>query len=260
MGEKLVLVKIAEGIATVTINRPDSLNTLTRETLEALSGAVHELAENDAARVLVVTGNGSKAFSAGADIAMMANMGPISARELAARAHRIYRTIELCEKPVIAAVNGYALGGGCELAMSCDFRIASSNAKFGQPEINIGVIPGFGGTQRLSRLVGKGKALEMMLTGDLIDAQEALRIGLVNRVVTQEELAGEVRLLAGRIAAKGRYAVKLCKEAVNNGLEMGIEQGCALETELFGLCFATQDQKEGMDAFLEKRKAVFRDC
>jgi len=259
MINSVVLVDVADNIATIALNRPESLNSLNQEVLEALSRAVRDLSADDKARVLILTGAGNKAFSAGADIAMMRDMSAIQARELATNAHRIYRSIEQCEKPVIAAVNGYALGGGCELAMSCDFRIASANAKFGQPETNIGVIPGFGGTQRLSRLVGRGMALEMMLTGEMIDAQEALRLGLVNRVVAQENLLEEVRLIAARIASKGRYAVRLCKVAVNNGLEMSLNQGCAYETELFGHCFATQDQKEGMAAFLEKRKPIFQD-
>jgi enoyl-CoA hydratase len=178
---------------------------------------------------------------------------------LALQAHRIYAAIERSPKPFIAAVNGYALGGGCELAMACDLRVAAETAKFGQPEVNLGVIPGFGGTQRLPRLVGKGRALELILSGEMIDAREALRIGLVNRVVAPEELLAETRQLARKIAAKGLVALRLCKEAVGNGLEMDLGKGCAYEAELFAFCFATSDQKEGMSAFLEKRPAVFSD-
>jgi len=258
MPSDTVLVEIDERIATLTINRPRALNTLDMETLDALSRAVRELTEREDVRVIIVTGSGNKAFCAGADIAMMHAMQPLEARELAVKGQRIFHELETCSKPVIAAVNGYALGGGCELAMSCDIRIACSEAKFGQPEISIGTIPGFGGTQRLSRFVGKSRALELLLTGDMIDAQEALRIGLVNRVAPKENLVQEVRDLAKKISQKPGYAAALCKESVNRGLDMDLDQGCAFEAQLFGLSFATEDQKEGMAAFLEKRPPVFR--
>lgn len=256
---KNLLLDVAEGVATVTVNRPSAMNAMNGATLEELDRVVAEITDNTAIRVAIVTGAGVKAFIAGADIAVMRDMTSTEARNLALLAHRIYTAIEHSPKPFIAAINGYALGGGCELAMACDIRIASDTAKFGQPEINIGILPGFGGTQRLPRLVGKGRALEIILTGEMIDAQEALRIGLANRVVSQEELLNEVRHLALKIAAKGQVAVRLCKEAVGNGLEMDLARACLYEAELFGYSFATADQKEGMAAFLEKRSAVFQD-
>ena len=255
-----LLLEISEGIATVTVNRPAAMNAMNAATLGELETVVAEIVSNPAIRAAIITGAGSKAFVAGADIAALRDMTSTEARDLALQAHRIYAAIERSPKPFIAAVNGYALGGGCELAMACDIRLASENAKFGQPEINIGILPGFGGTQRLPRLVGKGRALEIILTGDMIDAREALRIGLVNRVTAQDELLVEARKLAGKIAAKGLVALRLCKDAVGNGTEMDLTRGCAYEAELFGYSFSTADQKEGMGAFLEKRPAVFRDC
>ena len=255
-----LLLEISEGIATVTVNRPAAMNAMNAATLGELETVVAEIVSNPAIRAAIITGAGSKAFVAGADIAALRDMTSTEARDLALQAHRIYAAIERSPKPFIAAVNGYVLGGGCELAMACDIRLASENAKFGQPEINIGILPGFGGTQRLPRLVGKGRALEIILTGDMIDAREALRIGLVNRVTAQDELLVEARKLAGKIAAKGLVALRLCKDAVGNGSEMDLTRGCAYEAELFGYSFSTADQKEGMGAFLEKRPAVFRDC
>ena len=187
----------------------------------------------------------------------MAPLDAVTARDFALLGHRVMQLIEKGPKPVIAAVNGFALGGGCELAMGCDLRIASDNAKFGQPEVNLGVIPGFGGTQRLPRLVGKGRAMELVLTGDMIDAQEALRIGLVNKVYPLADLLGEAKKMAKKILAKGPLAVRLGKEAICNGVEMDLDRACAYEADLFGFCFATADQKEGMQAFLEKRPAKF---
>ncbi|KIH76498.1 enoyl-CoA hydratase [Geoalkalibacter ferrihydriticus] len=255
----LVLLDVAEGIATLTVNRPEVLNALNAELVQDLRGKLAVLDSDKRARVIILTGAGDKAFVAGADIGAMRDLDPLAARETALLAQEFLADIERCAKPVIAAVNGYALGGGCELAMACDLRVASENARFGQPEINLGIIPGWAGTQRLPRLVGKGRALEMILTGDWIDAREALRIGLVNRVVPQGELLAETRKLAGRIAEKSRIAVRLCKEAVINGLEMDSLRAGQYEADLFGLCFSTHDQKEGMTAFLEKRKAEFQD-
>lgn len=260
MGFENLLMETTEGVATVTVNRPGALNSLTLETLEELATAVDEISRNADIRVAILTGAGSKAFVAGADIAMMQAMSPLAARNMALLAHAIFAAIERSGKPFIAAVNGYALGGGCELAMACDIRLASETARFGQPEVNLGIIPGFGGTQRLARLVGKGRALEIILSGEMLDAQEAHRIGLVNRVVAQGELLAEARQLARKIAAKGLVALQLCKTAIGNGLEMDLAKGCAYEAELFACCFSTTDQKEGMSAFLEKRAAVFRDC
>ncbi|QWV96386.1 enoyl-CoA hydratase/isomerase family protein [Geomonas nitrogeniifigens] len=254
-----LLLEVTDHIATVTVNRPTAMNAMTPGTLEELQQVVTEIERNDGIRAAVVTGAGAKAFVAGADIGLMRDMTSTQARDLALKAHGIFAAIERSSKPFIAAVNGYALGGGCELAMACDIRIASDNARFGQPEVNIGILPGFGGSQRLPRLVGKGRALEIILTGEMVDAAEALRIGLVNKVVPQQELLGEAQRLAAKIAAKGRVAVRLCKEAVVNGLEMDLARACAYEAELFGYSFATADQKEGMGAFLEKRAPVFLD-
>jgi enoyl-CoA hydratase len=259
MQRENLLLDVSEGIATITINRPASMNPLNIATLEELEGVTAEIISAPDIRAAILTGAGNKAFVAGADIAVMRNMTSTQARNLALHAHRIYAAIEHSSKPFIAAVNGYALGGGCELAMACDIRIASDTAKFGQPEINIGILPGFGGTQRLPRLVGKGRALEIILTGEMIDASEALRIGLVNRIVPLEELLDEARRLAKKIAAKGLVAIQLCKQAVVTGLGMDLRNACAYEAELFGYSFATADQKEGMGAFLEKRPPHFLD-
>jgi enoyl-CoA hydratase len=260
MHRENLLLETGEGIATITINRPAAMNALTVSMIAELEDLVVEVVSAREVRAVVLTGAGTKAFVAGADIAEMREMNSTQARDLALRAHRVYAAIEQSPKPFIAAVNGYALGGGCELAMACDIRLASESAKFGQPEINIGILPGFGGTQRLPRLVGKGRAMEIILAGEMVDAREAMRIGLVNRVVAQDMLLAEALQLAGRIAGKSSVAIRLCKEAVANGLEMDLHRACAYEAELFGYSFATADQKEGMGAFLEKRPALFRDC
>lgn len=260
MAYETLLVDISEGIATITVNRPSALNAMTLTTVRELQDAVHGLSASPQVRVVIVTGAGEKSFVAGADIAAMRDMGATEARELALLAHRTFTAIEASPKPFIAAVNGYALGGGCELAMCCDMRIAAQTARFGQPEINLGITPGFGGTQRLPRLIGKGRALEMVLIGEMIDAQEAYRIGLVNRVVPADELMPTVRGMAARMAGKGLPALRACKEAVVNGLEVDLASALNYEAGLFGLCFATADQKEGMSAFLEKRSASFTDC
>lgn len=256
---ELVLTTIADGIATLTINRPEVMNALNGDTLRALRQKIAACDSDPQVRVIILTGSGEKAFVAGGDIAGMRDMNALEARDMAVLAQEVLTDIERCGKPVIAAVNGYALGGGCELAMACDLRIAGDKARFGQPEVNLGIIPGWAGTQRLPRLIGKGRALEMLFTGEMIDAQEAWRIGLVNRVVPQAELAAQARELALKIAAKPRQAVRLSKEAVINGLEMDSARAAQYEADLFGLCFSTRDQKEGMSAFLEKRKAQFRD-
>ncbi len=252
-----LLVEISDGVAIVTINRPKALNALNAETLEELLRAFTNLETDQQVKAIILTGAGYRAFVAGGDISYMQNLQPVAAREFARLGQKVFRVIETLEKPVIAAVNGFALGGGCELAMACDFRLAAENAKFGQPEVNLGVTPGFGGSQRLPRLVGKGRAKELLFTGDLIDALEAWRIGLVNRVVPQESLLLTARETARKIAVRGPLAVRLCKDAVNNGLEMESDKGCAYEAELFALCFSTEDRAEGMTAFIEKRPANF---
>jgi len=257
MNTTTLLVEIKESIATVTVNRPSAMNAMTQITLQELDVVVQQLSASAEVRAVIITGAGEKAFIAGGDIAMLRKLGPVEARELALLAQGICNAIEQSPKPFIAAINGYALGGGCELAMSCDIRIAAEHARFGQPEVNIGTLPGFGGSQRLPRLVGKGRALEMILTGDMIDAQEAWRIGLVNKVVPQAELMNSARSLATKLASKSQMALKLCKEVVTNGLEMDLQRACSYEADLFALSFATADQQEGMAAFLEKRTPIF---
>jgi len=254
-----LLVEVANKVATVTINRPKVLNALDEATLKELDQAFIAFEADPEVKVIILTGAGEKAFVAGGDIAAMQPLGPMAARRFAVMAQDILGRIERFPKPVIAAINGYALGGGCELAMACDLRIASETARLGQPEVNLGIIPGWAGTQRLPRLVGKGRAKELLFTGEMIDAREAWRIGLVNRVVPAAELMEAARELAGKIAGKGQVALRLGKEAVDRGLEMDLARANACEADLFGLCFATEDQKEGMQAFLEKRAAVFRD-
>jgi enoyl-CoA hydratase len=252
-----LLIEIADGVAVVTINRPAALNALSKDVLEDLAAAFAALESNEDVACVILTGSGSKAFVAGADIAEMQALDAVSAEHFARLGHSIFNAIENFPKPVIAAVNGFALGGGCELAMACDIRIAAENARFGQPEVSLGVIPGFGGTLRLARLVGKGRAKELIFTGDMIDAQEAYRIGLANKVVAAEELLAKARTMATKIASKGPVAVRFAKESVDNGLEMDLDRAGRFEASLFGLCFATTDQKEGMQAFLEKRPAKF---
>lgn len=253
-----LLIEIEDGTALVTINRPKAMNALNEKTLLELQDTFIHFAEDDAIKVIILTGSGEKAFVAGADIAAMHPLTALEARQFAKFGHQVMRHIEACPKPVIAAINGFALGGGCELALGCDIRIAAENAHFGQPEVKLGVIPGFGGTQRLARLIGKGRAMELIFTGDMIDAAEAYRIGLVNKVVPLDQLLAVSKKMAATIIKKGSYAVSLAKEAVRNGLELDLERANQYEAELFGLCFATIDQKEGMQAFLEKRPANFK--
>lgn len=257
MEYKNIEVKIEKGIATITINRPKALNALNTETLEELKNVLEVLQNDDGVKVIVITGAGEKAFVAGADISEMKDMSVFEAKKFAELGQKVFRKIELMKKPVIAAVNGYALGGGCELALACDIRIASRNAKFGQPEVGLGIIPGFGGTQRLPRIVGVSKAKELIYTGDMIDAEEALRIGLISKVVEQEKLLEEAYGIAKKIMSKGLVAVSLAKEAINKSLEVDIDSGMEYEANAFAMCFGTQDQKEGMAAFLEKRAPKF---
>lgn len=252
------LLEIEGGVATVTVNRPKALNAINAALLEELDQVFSELAVNSAVDVVILTGAGEKAFVAGADIAFMKDLAPLEARNFAKLGQAVLNKIESLPQPVIAAIHGFALGGGCELAMACDIRLASQSAKFGQPEVNLAVPTGFGGSQRLPRLIGKGRAKELLFTGDIINADEAYRLGLVNKVCTIEELMSETKSMAAKIASKGQLAVRLTKSAVDQGMEMDVERGMAYEAEIFGLAFATEDQKEGMNAFLEKRKAEFK--
>src|SRR4051812_37391600 len=244
-------------VATITINRPKVLNALNAPTLDELRRAVLELKRDDGVRAIVVTGAGDKSFVAGADINELAIQSPVSAREYALAGQHVFDLIENLGKPVIAAVNGFALGGGCELAMACTLRLAADTARLGQPEINLGIIPGYAGTQRLPRLVGKGRALELMLTGTVIGAAEAQRIGLVNRIVPAADLLTEARKLAADLARQSPIAMRYILTAVNKGLEMPFAEGCVYEATLFGLVAATEDMREGTRAFLEKRKPEF---
>jgi enoyl-CoA hydratase len=244
-------------IAVITVNRPDKLNALNADTVGELHHAAQLAAADDAIRAVILTGAGEKSFVAGADIAELAKMTPLSGITVSRQGQDTLRFLETMQKPVIAAVNGFALGGGLELALACHIRIASENAKFGLPEVKLGIIPGYGGTIRLPRIVGRGRALEIMLSGEMIDAQEAFRIGLVNRVHPQGELLGAAEALANKIAANGPVAVALAIEAVDNGYHSTTEDAQRLEANLFGLLASTEDMREGMGAFLEKRKANF---
>lgn len=258
MAFETLLIEIEEKVALVTINRPKALNALNEQVLDELSLAFNELEQNDEVRVIIVTGSGEKAFVAGADIAFMSKLSPMQAKEFSRKGQTVFSQIENLKKPVIAAVNGFALGGGNELSMACDIRVASENAIFGQPEVNLGLIAGFGGTQRLTRLVNPGLAKEILFTANNYDAATAKQIGLVNHVVALEELLPFCKKMASKIMARGPLAVRLTKEAINQGLEMDIEKAFALEADLFGMIFATTDSKEGMGAFLEKRKPLFK--
>lgn len=244
-------------LAEVTIKRPKALNALNSQTLKELGILFGELSENSELRVVIITGAGDKAFVAGADISEMQEMDPNGGRNFARLAQKVFSLIENMPQVVIAAVNGFALGGGCELAMSCDIRIASTKAKFGQPEVSLGIIPGFAGTQRLPRLVGKGIAKELIFTGEMIDVYEAYRIGLVNKIFEPEVLMERAREMAGVIMSRGPRAVSYAKEAINDGMTMHDEAAYSYEAGFFGLCFATKDRNEGINAFLEKRKANF---
>jgi len=244
--------------AHITINRPEALNALNWKTMNELRAALESVRDDAGVGGVIITGAGEKSFVAGADIKELATKDPVGAKEFSLASQEILSYIEHFPKPVIAAINGFCLGGGCELALACHMRVASENARFGQPEVNLGIMPGNGGTQRLPRLVGKGRALELILTGNMIDAQEAYRIGLVNKVAQQENLLATAEEILNAIYSKGSVAVKLCLEAVNHGMEMTLEEGVQLESNLFGLCFSTEDMKEGTQAFMEKRKPNFK--
>jgi len=256
MAYETLLVDVRDRIATITINRPDKLNALNDATITEIGAAFGALVADSLVGGIILTGAG-RAFVAGADIAVLASQAPVQARERARHGQAVLRRIEMSPKPVIAAVNGFALGGGCELAMACHVRIASESAKFGQPEVKLGITPGFGGTQRLARLVGRGRALQLLLTGEQIGAAEALRIGLVNAVVPAADLLTVAAVMMGQMLANAPLAIALCLEAVDRGLDMTVDEGCALEANHFGLLAATDDMREGMRAFLEKRPAQF---
>jgi enoyl-CoA hydratase len=256
----LVITEQFDAVTLITINRPQSLNALDQLTLQQLATAVSAIEADPHIKVAIITGAGSKAFVAGADISVMQPLDPMAARRMAVTAQLLLNKIEYGSTVFIAAINGYALGGGCELALACDIRLAADSAQLGQPEVNLGIIPGWGGTQRLPRLVGSSMAKQLMLTGERISAAQAEQIGLVSEVVAAGELLARAQELAQTIAAKPKMALQLIKEAVNNGMEMDINRAFAYEADLFGLCFATADQKEGMLAFLEKRRPDWRDC
>ena len=253
-----VLLEKKNSIAYVTVNRPKVLNALSLATMEELGVAFQEIKNDSTIRVAILTGAGEKAFVAGADIGELAKQDAVSGKEYAHRGQAVLDLIENPGKPVIACINGFALGGGCELALACTMRLASDNAKLGQPEVKLGIIPGYGGTQRLSRLVGKGLAMQMVLAGEMITAQEAHRIGLVNEVTTAAELIPRAEAIAAKIIANAPLAVQYAMEAVNKGMEMTLAEGLYLEATLFGVCCATEDKKEGTAAFLEKRAAGFK--
>ena len=253
-----LLLERTEGIATVTVNRPKVLNALNAQTLDELRRTVLALRGDDSVRCVIITGSGDKAFVAGADINELAVQTPVSGREHALDGQHVLNLIENLGKPTIAAINGYALGGGCELAMACTLRVAADTARLGQPEINLGIIPGYAGTQRLARLVGRGRALDVLLTGDQLPAAEAHRIGLVDRVVPAAELMTEARKLAGILAAKPPVAVRYIIDAVAKGLQMPFAEAQVYEATLFGLVASTEDMREGTRAFLEKRRPAFK--
>lgn len=254
-----VIFEVNSGIANVIINRPQALNALNTATLQELNGLFHEIKSRKDIRVVILTGAGEKAFVAGADISEMRSASPADGLAMAKLADEAFCTLENLPQVTIAAVNGYALGGGCEISMSCDIRVAAENAKFGQPECGLGILPGFGGTQRLARLIGKGRAKELIFTCDMIHAQEAYRIGLVNKVVAACELMNYCNEMAAKILLKGSYAITLAKTAINCGLDTDLSSGLELEAAAFGLSFSTHDKTEGMSAFLEKREAELTD-
>ena len=256
MAYELLTFDVADRIATITVNRPDKLNALNDALMDELRTAIADARRRRDVGAVLLTGAG-RAFVAGADVAELADQTAIEGKARSERGQRVFRRFETSPKPTLAAVNGFALGGGCELAMACHMRIASDAAKFGQPEVKLGIVPGYGGSQRLPRLVGKGRALQLLLTGELIDAAEAYRIGLVNRVVPAGELLTAARALLTTILAQGSLAVAHCIEAVDRGLDMPLDDAIALEASYFGMLSATRDKAEGMSAFLEKRPAKF---
>jgi enoyl-CoA hydratase len=258
MGYDNLLYDVKDHIARITFNRPDVLNALNRKTMDELGERLNAARWDDSVRVLILTGAGEKAFIAGADINELALRTPVDGKEFSLYGQEIIHRLETMGKPSIAAINGFALGGGCEMALACTMRVASRNARLGQPEVKLGILPGYGGSQRLARLCGKGTAHELILTGEMITAEEALRIGLVNRVTELAELLPAAESIARKIIANAPLAVKYAMEAVEHGVEMPQEEGLFLEATLFGLCCATEDMREGTRAFLEKRAAKFQ--
>jgi enoyl-CoA hydratase len=258
MAYENLLFDVKDQIARITFNRPAVLNALNAKTVEELGDCLEKIERDNTVRVIIFTGAGEKAFVAGADINELAKRTPVDGKEFSVFGNRILHRLETMGKPSIAAINGFALGGGCELALGCSMRIASKNAKLGQPEVKLGLLPGFGGSQRLSRLCGKGVAHELILTGEMITADEALRIGLVNRVVELADLLPTAEAFAKKIIANAPLAVKYAMEAIEHGMDMTLEEGLFLESTLFGLCCATEDMHEGTRAFIEKRPAKFQ--
>ncbi len=258
MEHKNIMLTFEGEIGILMINRPKALNALNVETLKEIQMGIQEVKDHPEVKVLIVTGAGEKAFVAGADITEMKGMNSLQAVQFSKLGHLTLRMIQDLDRPVLAAVNGFALGGGTEVALACDFIYASENAKFGLPEVTLGIFPGFGGTQRLPRLIGKGKAKELILTGKMISAQEAFQMGIVNRVFPQAVLIEETKKVAAQIAGNGVIGVRLAKMAADAGFNIDLEEGCNLESHAFGIAFATEDQKEGMTAFVEKRKPNFK--
>lgn len=258
MSYENILYDKKDGIATITFNRPKVLNALNRKTVEELQSALLDVRDDAAVRVIVLTGAGEKAFVAGADIGELAQQTPVGGKEFSLFGQSVFHLLETIGKPSICAINGFALGGGCELALSCSIRIASKTARLGQPEVKLGILPGYGGSQRLTRLCGKGRAHELCLTGEMISAEEALQIGLVNHIYEPAELLPAAQAMAKKIIANAPLAVKFTMEAIERGIEMPLEEGLFLEATLFGVACATDDMREGTKAFLEKRAAAFK--
>jgi len=255
--QNIILTK-EDYLAILTINRPKALNALNGDTLFEIEAAIKDVKGDPNIKVMIVTGSGDKSFVAGADITFMLPLSPAEGRYFSDVGEKVFRQFELMEKPVIAAVNGFALGGGCELAMACDIRLAAENALFGQPEVGLGIIPGFGGTQRLPRLIGEGRAKELTYTADTINAQEAYRIGLANHVYPQDQLMDEAKKMAKKIASKGPLAVGYSKFAIGKGMQVDIDTAMSIESDMFGMSCASEDKFEGMTAFVEKRKPAFK--
>jgi enoyl-CoA hydratase len=258
MNYENILFQIHDGVGVLTFNRPKVLNALSPSTLDEVADVLVRATLEDEIRVLILTGAGDKAFVAGADINQFPSFNPLSARLFAERGQAIFFEIEQLPKPAIACVNGFALGGGCELAMACDFIYASDRARFGQPEVNLGLIPGFGGTQRLSRLVGRAKAKEICMTGEMVDAQQAKDLGLVAKVFPADQLFDETMKVARTLASKSPGVLRSVKRVIDCGADLDLRNGCALEAEAFGVCFGSEDMREGVSAFLEKRKPQFK--